>query len=205
MEKKVNDSILSKNFLFMIFVTHMEITPNPNALKYVLNETILSNGTCEYRLGDDEQCLDLLVKNLFAIEGVERVFYAKNYVTVNKNTDIDWLDIEQKIKDIINANIENTEFKEQAPIKKDFGNKQELIDEINEVLDETIRPGLEMDGGGIEVVGIDDDMRLSILYFGACESCPSAEAGTLTAIQRILQDTVNPEITVGIVGEEHFK
>ena len=188
----------------MIFVTHMEITPNPNALKYVLNETILTNGNCEYRLGDDEQELDSLVRGLFTIEGVERVFYAKNYVTVNKSSEIDWLDIEQKIKDIINANIENVEF-QKPEINKDFGSKQELIDEINEVLDETIRPGLEMDGGGLEVVGIDDNMKLSVLYFGACESCPSAEEGTLSAIQRILQDAVNSDITVVIVGEEHFK
>ena len=32
----------------MIFVTHMETTPNPNALKYVLNEVILEDGICQY-------------------------------------------------------------------------------------------------------------------------------------------------------------
>ena len=35
----------------MIFVTHMESTPNPDALKYILNERVLVNGVCQYTSG----------------------------------------------------------------------------------------------------------------------------------------------------------
>ena len=50
----------------MIFVTHIEITPNPNALKYVLNQSILEQGFCEYR--NISECQDdQLAQELFKL------------------------------------------------------------------------------------------------------------------------------------------
>jgi len=44
------------------------------------------------------------------------------------------------------------------------------IAEVEVVLDE-VRPSLEMDGGGVQLVRIDDDGRVFLRMFGACSSC----------------------------------
>ena len=64
------------------------------------------------------------------------------------------------------------------------------------MLDRTIRPGLQADGGDVEVVSYKDD-TISILYQGACGGCPSAMMGTLDAIQGILQQELGkPDLKV---------
>ena len=59
--------------------------------------------------------------------------------------------------------------------------------QIEEILDRTIRPGLQADGGDIDVVSFADN-ELRILYQGACGGCPSSMMGTLDAIQGILRE-----------------
>jgi Fe-S cluster biogenesis protein NfuA len=49
-----------------------------------------------------------------------------------------------------------------------------LLQRIEAVLDEHIRPGLRADGGDVEVVGIDADRVLQVRLTGACQGCPSA-------------------------------
>ncbi len=178
----------------MIFVTHMEITPNPNALKYVVNERILPNGICQY--DSAEAAGDDLSRALFEISGVVSVFYRDNFVTVTKNNDVDWIDIENVIKDEINNRIEAVEITPIEVPKMDFGEKADIIEEIDLILDDTIRPGLGMDGGGVDIIDLSDEMELTVYYQGACGSCPSASTGTLMAIQNILQEQFDPRITV---------
>ena len=68
---------------------------------------------------------------------------------------------------------------------------QDLLDRINAVLDERIRPGLAGDGGGLQVLGLVDN-TLTVRYQGACGTCPSAIAGTLMAIENMLRMDVDP-------------
>lgn len=185
----------------MIFVTHMEITPNPNALKYVLNERILTNGICQFDTKEEAQ--DDLAKSLFDVTGVKTVFYRDNYITVTKDPDTDWIDIETALKDEINNRVEAIEFVPQEQAKIDFGEKADIIAELDEILDETIRPGLAMDGGGVEILDLSDEMVLSISYNGACGSCPSSTTGTLGAIENILQEQFDNRITVQIAQESY--
>jgi Fe-S cluster biogenesis protein NfuA len=70
-----------------------------------------------------------------------------------------------------------------------------LLDRINQVLDEKVRPGLAGDGGGLEIIGL-DDKKLLIRYQGACGSCPSSIGGTMMAIEYMLKEDVDPEIEV---------
>jgi Fe-S cluster biogenesis protein NfuA len=67
--------------------------------------------------------------------------------------------------------------------------------QINEILDERIRPYLASDGGWLEVLSL-DDKKLTIRYQGACGSCPSSLTGTLMAIEGMIKEEVDPEIEV---------
>ena len=71
----------------------------------------------------------------------------------------------------------------------------ELLKKINKVLEDTIVPALAGDGGGLEVLGLDNYV-LTIHYQGACGGCPSAVSGTMMAVQNLLQKMVDPRIQV---------
>jgi Fe-S cluster biogenesis protein NfuA len=53
------------------------------------------------------------------------------------------------------------------------------------------------DGGDLQIVGLDGNV-LSIRYYGACGSCPSSLAGTLSAIGNLAR-TIEPDIEVEAV------
>ena len=78
---------------------------------------------------------------------------------------------------------------------RSFG-KKEKIAAIEEVIQEDIRPYIELDAGGIEIMDLTEDLRLTIAYKGACTSCHSATGSTLDAIQGILRSKIDPQILV---------
>ena len=55
----------------------------------------------------------------------------------------------------------------------------ELLQRADQALD-LVRPHLAVDGGNIEVVEIDEDMRLLVRWIGACSNC-SMSAMTMRA------------------------
>jgi NifU-like protein len=67
---------------------------------------------------------------------------------------------------------------------------------IEEIIDREIRPYIELDAGGIQILNLVDDKELIIAYQGACTSCHSATGSTLNAIQQILQARIDPDIIV---------
>ena len=71
----------------------------------------------------------------------------------------------------------------------------EDVQKIEEILDRTVRPGLQGDGGDLEVVSYLEN-KLTVRYQGACGTCPSSTTGTLMAIEGILRDEFNPQIEV---------
>lgn len=73
---------------------------------------------------------------------------------------------------------------------------QEKLKAIERVIAEDIRPYIEMDEGGIDVLELIDDKEVVIAYKGACTSCFSAIGATLSSIQSILRSKVMSELTV---------
>jgi Fe-S cluster biogenesis protein NfuA len=74
---------------------------------------------------------------------------------------------------------------------------EEDIRTINDILDQTVRRGMQADGGDLEIVELDRENKiLKIRYQGACGSCPMATMGTLMAIQNVLKERFDPGIDV---------
>jgi Fe-S cluster biogenesis protein NfuA len=63
---------------------------------------------------------------------------------------------------------------------------------VNKLIDEKIRPGVQMDGGDIELVDVENGI-VKIRFQGACEGCPSSSATLFGGIERILRTEI-PEI-----------
>ena len=75
-------------------------------------------------------------------------------------------------------------------------NEKQQISVIEEVIASDIRPYIELDAGGIEILHFLKGRELIIAYKGSCTSCHSATGATLSAIQQILRMKVHPEIVV---------
>lgn len=174
-------------------VLNIEPTPNPDALKFIVQPAILKNGVRSFR--DFESAVgDPLGSALFALGKVTSVFYMDRFVTVNKERESEWTDLIDPICEVIEDYQPPVESAESAVVRPPV-NDDEKLARINEVLDARVRPGLAGDGGGLEVISF-DGQTLEISYHGACGSCPSAGTGTLHFIQSLLQDEVDPEIRV---------
>ncbi|MBI4081659.1 MAG: NifU family protein [Candidatus Lambdaproteobacteria bacterium] len=80
-------------------------------------------------------------------------------------------------------------------VKYDALPREQKAAAVEKVLDERIREFLARDGGGLDVVAIEDD-RVLVSYQGACGGCSSSTAGTLRFIQGALTVALNHEIQV---------
>lgn len=178
----------------------IEPTPNPNAMKFVLKEPLSSGGSRSYDRASDAEG-DPLAEALFQIEHVVSVFYMDRFLTVTKDPFGGWDELLPKLAVPIREAPSAAEQATAAPVSGGTGasdayaDDAELLERINAVLDDKIRPGLAGDGGGLQIVSL-HDRTLTIRYQGACGSCPSSIAGTLMAIEQFLKADVDPELEV---------
>jgi Fe-S cluster biogenesis protein NfuA len=177
----------------------VQSTPNPNALKFVLNIPVKTEGNYTYT--SLAGCAgNPLAEAIFDISpAIREVYFFDNYITVTQDGTGNWEEIEEDIRATIlkRAEEHNPDFKTPEPKKPANPAIQGSpeLNEINAILDQTIRPALQMDGGDIQTVSY-QNKQLEVFYQGACGTCPSATMGTLAAIERILRDQFDPEIRV---------
>lgn len=177
----------------------IQSTPNPNALKFVLNRPVKTDGNVTYKSADECEH-NPLAKELFSVNAaIKEVYFFDNYITVTQDGSVDWDELESSIQEIVLSKIEthdpNFKVEEQESAAKLEVESSPELDQINGILDQTVRPALQMDGGDIQLLSYKEKL-LKVYYQGACGSCPSATMGTLQAIENILKDQFNPDITV---------
>lgn len=178
----------------MLQVLDVDLTPNPQALKFILNEKLLEKETRSFQ-NKSEAENDLLAKAIFEFPGVVSVFYMDKFITIEKDPAIQWGQIQRPFVEFI-KNFDKSLIPAEVDAPQ-LSNEEEteLFKKINDVLDTRVRPALAGDGGGLEVLGL-HGTTLTIRYQGACGSCPSAIRGTLVAIENLLRREVNPTIEV---------
>lgn len=180
---------------------HIEMTPNPNALKFIVNKPVKDTGNSTYR--SPVECGEnKLARELFTVRGVDQIHLFENVVTISKFGYQDWADIEDQIVTIIQEKMvdHDSDYFDPDPEEERRRNLNPEMAEIELILDKTIRPGLQGDGGDIQTVKYDNNVLL-VKYQGACGTCPSSATGTLEAIRAILRDEYNPNIEVYIEPE----
>lgn len=180
----------------------IQSTPNPNALKFVVNMPLKTEGNASFKNAEDAKEVPL-AEALFSVANVVEIYLFDNYVTVTQDGNADWDDIEEQVRQIIIDQMPSHNpdfiFEEKGPERPQPANDIPELAQIEEILDRTIRPYLQMDGGDLSILDYKNDV-LMISYQGACGSCPSAAMGTLQAIENILKDEFNPAISVENVG-----
>lgn len=63
---------------------------------------------------------------------------------------------------------------------------------IEKALDE-VRPMLQADGGGVELVAVSDDGKVTVKLSGACGGCPMSQMTLKMGIEKTLKQKV-PEV-----------
>lgn len=177
----------------MLMVKDVDLTPNPQALKFILNEKILNRETRSFKSKEEAE-KDPLAKGVFELEGVVSVFYMDRFITIEKEPDVSWGKIQMPFVNFI-KNFDKELIPAESETSNSGGNETETLKVINDILDKRVRPALAGDGGGLEVLDL-HDKTLTIRYQGACGTCPSAIQGTLVAIENLLKREVDPSIEV---------
>lgn len=174
-----------------------QFTPNPNALKFVLNHDVKREGKVTFS-DMDEATYVPMAHALMSLDGVSQVHFFENVITVTKADEKPWEDLEgsvfQAIKNFISVHDPDFILPTEKPVKDRSGLSMPLL-QLEEILDRTIRPGLQADGGDVEVIDYENHV-ITIKYQGACGGCPSSMYGTLEAIRSILKDEFDPNCEV---------
>ena len=180
----------------MAKIKEIERTPNPDAMRFVLAEP-LTNGTTRSFENAQEAEGDEMASALFAIDNVINVYYVDKYITVTQDGKAVWSELLRKLAPPIREAkpITNEEDDTDVHLSKEVqGSDDPRLKEITKMLDDQVRPYLLADGGGLKVLGLENN-RLKVHYQGACGTCPTATTGTLYAIESMVK-RIDPEIQV---------
>jgi Fe-S cluster biogenesis protein NfuA len=183
-------------------IADIQETPNPNAVKFILKEPV-SHGTSHSFKSAEDAADNELAKSIFDVGEVVSVFYMDKMITVEKTDDVEWDEVLPTLAVPIRA---AASVAVASPAKKAAAatvggaiaaaaSDDPKLVQINELLDDRIRPYLAGDGGWLEVVELEAE-TLKIRYEGACGSCPSSLTGTLMAIENMIREEIDPDITV---------
>jgi Fe-S cluster biogenesis protein NfuA len=175
----------------------LEFTPNPNALKYVVDDHVLmERGTASFTSPSDAAGSPL-AERLMGIPGVSSCMIGSNFVAVTKSDEGDWEVLDAKTRDALKDHVLSGEKAVSAlSLEKTASPRKEgetdLDRRIKDVLDRDIRPAVAMDGGDVQFEKFEDG--IVYLYMqGACAGCPSSTATLKMGIETRIKAQV-PEV-----------
>lgn len=177
-------------------IAEIEGTPNPNAIKFVLKEPLTFGVKRSYDSAA-AAANDPLAATLFGIPHVTNVFYVDHWVTVTQDGNASWPELLKQlavpIRAAAAASAQTVEFQTRTNTPS-TATEDPRLTSISALIDERIRPYLTSDGGDLEILELDGNL-LKVRYHGACGTCPSSLAGTLSAIENLVH-SIEPDIEV---------
>ncbi|KAJ0264609.1 NifU-like protein 4 [Hirschfeldia incana] len=174
-------------------------TPNPSSLMFYPGKPVMEVGSADFpnvrsALGSP------LAKSIYSIDGVVRVFFGSDFVTVTKSDDISWDILKPEIFAAVMDFYSSGQplfLDSQAAAAKDTAineDDSETVAMIKELLETRIRPAVQDDGGDIEYCGFDPESGIVKLRMqGACSGCPSSSVTLKSGIENMLMHYV-PEV-----------
>ena len=186
-----------------IFIQTLD-TPNEHALKFVPGHPVLPEGVTAAFIEYTNPRSTLaaphpspLAANLMNIDGVAKVFYGTDFITVTKREDALWPHIKPEVFALITeamtsgqpiVNIVGDQVGQTDSLSYDE-NDPEVIGMIKELLETRIRPAIQDDGGDIDFCGFEDGQVLVKLR-GSCDGCASSTVTLKNGIESMLMHYV---------------
>ncbi|KAI4339288.1 hypothetical protein MLD38_024248 [Melastoma candidum] len=174
-------------------------TPNPMSLMFYPGKPVMEVGSSDFPNARTAMTSPL-ARSLFGIDGITRVFYGSDFVTVTKSDDASWdllkAEIFAVIMDFYSSGQplfldSKTASAMDTAIQED---DSETVAMIKELLETRIRPAVQDDGGDILYRGFDPDTGVVKLKMqGACSGCPSSSVTLKSGIENMLMHYV-PEV-----------
>ena len=175
-----------------------ELTPNPDSLKFISEQTISAIGTEEFQKNKINEISNSFIKELLGFNGVELILLSKNFLSVKKTKDVTWNDLKPMVISHLNDYFE----KNDEPILKDNSiqsdnpsNTNETVSKIIEVLDTKVRPAVARDGGDIKFKSFENGV-VKVELQGSCSGCPSSLMTLKQGVQNLLKHYVKEVISV---------
>lgn len=190
-----NGGLVSKNQIKKAspVTVYAESTPNPNAMKFVVNKRIV-NEIFEFK-SLEETNDSPLAKSLFGFDFVKEVFFDFNFVSIIQKSEYDWqenvMDIREFIRSFIQDNntiVFEENIKKSKQVKKNIV-YDDISKEIIKIIDENIKPAVASDGGNILFESYETDTKkVNVILQGACSGCPSSTITLKSGIETMLKD-----------------
>ena len=179
---------------------YTESNPNPNALKFVANCMLVDEGTSwdfpSLKSAENAPLAKILFENF---DFIERVFYMNNFITITKKEQIDWYEIKNTLLQFIKNYLEKdgkllTETTSQKSNlqEKTIQNHDSIEKKIQDILEEYVKPAIEMDGGAINFDSYENG-EVKVVLQGSCSGCPSSVITLKAGIENLLKRMI-PEV-----------
>jgi Fe-S cluster biogenesis protein NfuA len=179
---------------------YAESTPNPNAMKFVVNKKIVDD-VYEFKSVDDTKDSPL-AKSLFGFEFIKEVFFDFNFVSLIQRQGNNWdenvMDVREFIRSFIQDNntiVFEDRIKSQIKTKSNV-EFDDISKEIIKIIDENIKPAVASDGGNIMFESYDvTTQKVNVILQGACSGCPSSTITLKSGIENMLKDMLPGKIS----------
>ena len=172
-----------------------EETPNPATLKFLPGREVVASGSVDFA-SRESAARSPLADRLFKVDGVERVFFGQDFVTITKSAAKEWSVLKPALLGVIMEHFVNDrpviETVAAAIAAEADEADDEIVTQIKELLDTRVRPAVAQDGGDIIFHGFED----GIVYLhmqGSCSGCPSSTATLKAGIENMLRHYI-PEV-----------
>lgn len=192
---KINFMLKTGNTIVSIYT---EMTPNPETMKFVANKLLYPGKSIDF---PDEASAgpSPLAKELFAFPFIKAVFIASNFVTLTKTADTVWDEVIPSIREFLKqyleagkAVINEEEVKPKADTNTISADDTDVVKRIKELLENYVKPAVEMDGGAISFKGYDNG-TVKLMMQGSCSGCPSSMITLKAGIEGMMKRMI-PEV-----------
>lgn len=171
-------------------------TPNPNSLKFLAGRQVVDSGSIDFPNVNSAHCSPLAMQ-LFQIEGVKSVFYGPDFITITRESHVEWNILKPQVSAVLDDFFASglplmTDTPQPDSDLSETEEDDEVVAMIKELLDTRIRPTVQEDGGDIIFKGFENGV-VKLKLLGSCTGCPSSVITLKSGIQNMLQFYI-PEV-----------
>lgn len=177
---------------------YTEMTPNPETMKFVANKLLYPGKSIDFQ-DVGSAAASPLATALFGFPFVRSVFIASNFVTLTKTPDTLWEDVIPTVREFLKQYLEEGKtvlYEDQIVVKTTpnevDGDDTDVVKRIKELLENYVKPAVEMDGGAISFKGYDDGV-VKLMMQGSCSGCPSSMITLKAGIEGMMKRMI-PEV-----------
>ena len=134
------------------------------------------------------------IRDVVSANGLQTIEQVTNYCKAGGGCGGCKGDIQEILDDINQENQKTEDSLDAQPDAPAMTNLQK-ISRIQQVIENDIRPGLQSDGGDLELLDIDGN-RVLVKLKGACAGCPGAHVTLKKWVEAKLREEVLPELVV---------